>query len=142
MRLVYHTTTAENAARIVNDGAFRLDRELLCRQPGYTWGLAKVPGVWLSDRPLYWSSRCFREDSILLEVTIYGSDGFLDDYEWKGETAYREFCVPPADLNARIISIHLMTPQEQHEAAIRMQNVPVPRVLTSCTDPDLTRQPW
>jgi len=32
-----------------------------------------------------------------------------------------EFCVPPADLKTRIISIHLMSPEEQHEASRSMQ---------------------
>ena len=62
----------------------------------------------------------------MLEVTIYASDGFLDHYEWKGEPDYREFCVPPADLNTRIISIHLMSPKEQHAAACLMQREVVP----------------
>jgi hypothetical protein len=41
--------------------------------------LRTVYGVWLSDRPLYWRGR---DDGAPLEVTIYASDGFLDQYEW------------------------------------------------------------
>jgi hypothetical protein len=81
MRIFYHRTTKENAALIVRDG-FRLDTRFLCRQPDGTMALGKVYGVWLSDRPLYWRGR---DDSALLEVTIYASDGFMDQYEWKGE---------------------------------------------------------
>lgn len=49
---------------------------------------------------------------------------------------YREFCVPPADLKARIISIHLMSLEEQHEAGRRMQHEVVPLVLTPSSDLD------
>jgi hypothetical protein len=132
MRIFYHRTTKENAALIVRDG-FRLDTRFLCRQPDGTMALGKVYGVWLSDRPLYWRGR---DDSALLEVTIYASDGFMDQYEWKGEPDYREFCVPPADLKARIISIHLMWLEEQHEAGRRMQHEVVPLVLTPSSDLD------
>jgi hypothetical protein len=62
----------------------------------------------------------------LLEVTIYASDGFLDHYEWKGEPDYREFCVPPADLKTRIISIHLMSPKEQNAACLMQREVVPP----------------
>jgi hypothetical protein len=72
----------------------------------------------------------------LLEVTIYASDGLLDHYEWKGEPDYREFCVPPADLKTRIISIHLMSLEEQHEASRRMLREVVPLVLTPSSDLD------
>ena len=130
MRIFYHRTTAENAALIVRDG-FRLDKKFLCRQVDGSMALAAVYGVWLSDRPLYGRSR---QDTALLEVTIYASDGFLDQYEWKGEPDYREFCVPPADLNTRIISIHLMSLEEQREATRRMLGEVVPLVLTPSND--------
>jgi hypothetical protein len=74
------------------------------------------------------------QDTTLLEVTIYASDGFMDQYEWKGEPDYREFCVPPADLRTRIISIHLMSPEEQREATRRMLGEVVPLVLTPSND--------
>ena len=84
----------------------------------------------LSDRPLYFRG----QDTALLEVTIYASDGFLDHNEWKGEPDYREFCVPPADFKTRIISIHLMSLEEQHEASRRMLREVVPLVLTPSND--------
>jgi hypothetical protein len=54
----------------------------------------------------------------------------------EGRTDYRDFCVPPADLKTRIISLHLMSLEEQHEASRRMLREVLPLVLTPSSDLD------
>ena len=43
---------------------------------------------------------------ICVENQQFATHRFMDEYEWKGERDYREWCVPPVDLKTRIISIH------------------------------------
>jgi hypothetical protein len=66
----------------------------------------------LSDRPLYFRG----QDTALLEVTIYASDGFLDHYEMEGRTRLSRVLRPTRRPQNAVISIHLMSLEEQHEA--------------------------
>jgi hypothetical protein len=85
--LLYHQTTAANAAQILRDG-FR-DGE------GYYHTDRLWRGVWLSNMPLEGGA----EGDILLKVEL--PEQIIADYEWITEgQPYREWLIPAELVNA------------------------------------------
>jgi hypothetical protein len=88
--LLYHRTSAANAAQILRDG-FRdgVGRYLTDRE----WA-----GVWLSDAPL--DSNEGAEGDTLLQIEL--PEQAITDYEWiEDGKPYREWLVPADLINAR-----------------------------------------
>lgn len=89
MLLLYHATSRDAAARVLNEGF--LD------QTGQYLTTSLHTGVWVSDRPEFY----LQGAEALLEVDLQITEGAIAKYEWKNEPpmGYREFLVPASVVN-------------------------------------------
>jgi len=86
--IFYHSTTRENAARILRDG--------FCDRTDYYLTSQLHTGVWLSDMPLDENEGASSEERLCLEL----DEARVTPFEWIEEgKGYREFLVPAAIVN-------------------------------------------
>jgi hypothetical protein len=93
--IVYHTTTAEAADRIIQSG-FRDSTGTYMTDHLWT-------GVWVSDRPLGTNEGA--KGNFLLQIDLRVSEEDIAQYEWVQEdSTYREWLIPAGLLNSGAIT--------------------------------------
>jgi hypothetical protein len=89
--IVYHSTTAETAKKIIEHG-FRDGR-------GRFLTASEWVGVWVSDRPLDQNEGA--KGDTVLKVNLAVSEAEIAQYEWVQEgSSYREWLMPAELLNS------------------------------------------
>lgn len=90
--ILYHSTTRENAARVLRDG--------FCDRTDYYMTNQLHTGVWLSDMPLDESEGASSEVLLRLEL----DEAKILPFEWVEEgKGYRKFLVPAAIVQFRAV---------------------------------------